>query len=129
MSNMANFSKQREEIKKAVLESKGHPTAEEVYRIVKAKNSTASLSTVYRNLNLLSDMGVIKKIYMPNGSVRFDSVLYQHCHGVCIECGKLYNINLDLEDLHHIVKKQIGMQSVQYHLIVEGICTDCQKES
>ena len=67
---MGNFSKQREEIKQAVLKSEQHLTAEEIYNIVKQKNEKISLATVYRNLNLLSDLGIIRKIYLPNGSVR-----------------------------------------------------------
>ena len=123
---MGNFSKQREEIKQAVLESENHPTAEEVYHIVKQKHSTASLSTVYRNLNLLSELGMIRKIYMPNGCVRFDGALYQHFHSVCIKCGKVVNIDFCLDGLYQAVEEQTGMQSVQYCLIVEGLCTDCQ---
>ncbi len=123
---MGNFSKQREEIKQAVLESQNHPTAEEVYHIVKKRNSTASLSTVYRNLNLLSELGMIRKIYMPNGCVRFDGVLYQHFHGVCIQCGRVFNVDFHLDGLYQAVEEQTGMQSVQYCLIVEGLCTDCQ---
>ena len=66
---MGNFSKQREEIKQAVLKSEQHLTAEEIYNIVKQKNEKISLATVYRNLNLLSDLGIIRKIYLPNGSI------------------------------------------------------------
>ncbi len=124
---MGNFSKQREEIKQAVLKSEQHLTAEEIYNIVKQKNEKISLATVYRNLNLLSDLGIIRKIYLPNGSVRFDSLLYQHYHGVCIECGKIFNIDLNLDNLYNVIEKQTGIQSVQYHFVIEGICTDCQK--
>ena len=45
---MGNFSKQREEIKQAVLKSEQHLTAEEIYNIVKQKNEKISLATVYR---------------------------------------------------------------------------------
>ncbi len=124
---MGNFSKQREEIKQAVLKSEQHLTAEEIYNIVKQKNEKISLATVYRNLNLLSDLGIIRKIYFPNGSVRFDSLLYQHCHGICIECGKIFNVDLNLDNLYNVIEEQTGIQSVQYHFVIEGICTDCQK--
>lgn len=124
---MGNFSKQREEIKQTVLKSEQHLTAEEIYCIVKQKNEKISLATVYRNLNLLSDLGIIRKIYLPNGSVRFDSLLYQHCHGVCIKCGKIFNIDLNLDNLYYMIEEQTGIQPVQYHFVVEGICTDCQK--
>ena len=124
---MGNFSKQREEIKQAVLKSEQHLTAEEIYNIVKQKNEKISLATVYRNLNLLSDLGIIRKIYLPNGSVRFDSLLYQHYHGVCIECRKIFNIDLNLDNLYNVIEEQTGIQSVQYHFVIEGICTDCQK--
>ena len=59
---MKNYSRQREEIIKVIKDSYNHPTAEEIYMTVKAKDPAVSRSTVYRNLGLLVENGFINKI-------------------------------------------------------------------
>ncbi len=70
-----NYSKQRELILKTVIENPIHPTADTVYEQVRRENPKISLGTVYRNLNFLSEMGILRKISMPVGSDRFDGRL------------------------------------------------------
>ena len=77
-----NYSKQRELVLQAVLENPIHPTADGVYQQVRQQNPRISLGTVYRNLNFLAEMGMIRKISMPVGSDRFDGRLDQHDHMV-----------------------------------------------
>ena len=40
---------------------------------------------------------------------------------------KIFNIDLNLDNLYNVIEEQTGIQSVQYHFVIEGICTDCQK--
>ena len=63
---MKNYSRQREEIIKVVKEFCTHPTAEEIYMVVKAKDPAVSRSTVYRNLGVLVENNIINKISMKN---------------------------------------------------------------
>ena len=69
---MEKYSRQRQEILDFLIESYDHPTAEEIYAEVKKRGSTASKGTVYRNLNFLSEKGIIEKISMLNGADRYD---------------------------------------------------------
>ena len=66
------YSRQRESIKDYLMHTNAHPTADMVYLHVKEQFPNISLGTVYRNLNLLSDMGEIIKISTPDGADRFD---------------------------------------------------------
>ena len=66
-----------------------HPTAEEVFAQVSQLYPSISKATVYRNLNLLSEMGEIRKIQMAEGADRYDGNISGHHHSICSKCGKI----------------------------------------
>lgn len=119
-------TKQREEVLHSVKALCNHPSAEEVYAHVRTNNPNISKGTVYRNLNLLTDLNEISKVEMPgNEPDRFDVRTDNHHHAFCRICKKLYDFELD-EDLSikgHIVDKEFLSEKSQ--LILTGICQDC----
>ena len=123
-----NYSRQREIIQEAVQKNPIHPTADDVYWMLKADNPSLSLSTVYRNLNLLADNGMITKISLPNQSDRFDGDMTDHYHMICEKCGNVHDINLDfLNDLDQKIFEQTGFAAVSHQLVIRGICQKCKK--
>ena len=72
------YSRQRESILNSLNEKLNHPTAEMVYNCVKKEQPNISLGTVYRNLNLLTDIGEVIKIPTPDGGDRFDGNVMPH---------------------------------------------------
>lgn len=90
------YSRQREAIKSFLANNYEHPTAETVYLHVKSEFPNISLGTVYRNLNLLTDMGLALKITMPDGSDRFDGHVHPHNHFTCKCCGSVTDIEYNL---------------------------------
>lgn len=89
------YSRQRESIKDYLMHTNAHPTADMVYLHVKEQFPNISLGTVYRNLNLLSDMGEIIKIPTPDGADRFDGRTVPHYHFFCTECGCMKDMNME----------------------------------
>ena len=89
------YSIQRQLILDYVLNSCEHPTAEMIYRDLKKEIPNLSLGTVYRNLNLLVERNLIKKIVVPNNVDRFDKTLIDHDHMNCIKCGRMLDISTD----------------------------------
>jgi len=67
------YSRQRELIFETVIQNPVHPTADDIYSLVRTKLPNVSLGTVYRNLNLLSEQGDLYRIQLPNVSDRFDA--------------------------------------------------------
>lgn len=61
------YSRQREVIKEYLMSTKEHPTADTVYMHIREQSPNISLGTVYRNLNLLTELGEIKKITCGDG--------------------------------------------------------------
>ena len=87
-------SKQRDSIKEFLTSTKAHPTADEVYIHVRQEFPNISLGPVYRNLNLLAELGEIAKITTPDGADRFDGYTQPHYHVLCTKCGSLTNLEV-----------------------------------
>lgn len=123
------YSKQRELILNAVLKNRIHPTAENVYRLLKEDYPELSLGTVYRNLNYLAENNMLKKINVPDGSDRFDGTLARHQHLICRNCGKVSDINVDeLAKIKDSIKKTNGFEIDIDTLAFEGICDECAEK-
>ena len=123
-----NYSKQRELVFQTVLQNPIHPTADAVYEQVRRENPKISLGTVYRNLNFLSEMGMLRKISMPVGSDRFDGRLDEHYHAACACCGQVFDLECGaLEELDHQLLETQGFQVQKRHLLLTGLCKDCQE--
>jgi len=83
------MTNQREMILRELKKSKGHLSADELYERVKKFMPRISLATVYRNLEILSDAGMIRKLEISGRQKRFDSELADHDHIYCIECHRI----------------------------------------
>ena len=122
------YSKQRELILQTVTENPIHPTADTVYEQVRQVNPKISLGTVYRNLNFLSEMGILKKISMPVGSDRFDGRLDEHYHMICDCCGQVFDVECaSLEELDRQIMNRQGFQVMDHHLLLTGVCRECRE--
>lgn len=120
---------QRLEIFRAVASSVEHPSAEAVYRTVRATMPTVSLDTVYRTLWLLSDLGLVKTLGPRQDSVRFDANLVHHHHYRCVRCGLIRDFeNTDLNALQIPDAVNRFGQVVSAHVEVQGVCTKCLGE-
>ena len=125
------YSRQRESIKHFLAETKDHPTADAVYMHVKKEFPNISLGTVYRNLNLLTDIGEAVKIATPDGGDRFDGRVEPHNHFLCKKCGRLLDLDLDMTRLNEV--NQLAADN--FDGIIEssstlfyGECSDCIKK-
>lgn len=112
-----NFSRQREIIYNRVMNFPTHPTAEEVYTALKQDNPNLSLGTVYRNLNQLSEAGMLLKIPIADGSDRFDGRTDRHYHMICEKCSRVFDVELDcLDSIPQSVMNREG------HMIDQDSC-------
>ena len=97
---MLKYSKQRESIKNFLVTRYDHPTAETVYLNIRREFPNISLGTVYRNLNLLAEIGEIQKLSPGIGPDRFDGNPAPHYHFICRHCGCV--TDLTVSGLDHI---------------------------
>lgn len=89
---------QRSLVLEAVNKLHCHASADEVYDEIKKEHPTISRATVYRNLNLLAQMGQIRRLELPGGADRFDHICTNHCHIKCRVCGRIFDVDMDFVD-------------------------------
>lgn len=126
------YSRQRESIKHYLATTNDHPTADTVYMHVRKEFPNISLGTVYRNLKLLTDIGEAVKITTPDGGDRFDGCVQPHNHFFCTSCGKVLDLNLDMENINTInqaAAENFSGVIESSNTIFYGKCGDCIKES
>lgn len=125
---MMRNSKQREIILETLAENPIHPTAEQLYALVKPKAPAISLATVYRNLNLLADNGMVKKICGLNGTAHFDHHTHEHYHFICQKCNKVYDVPYDIAPhLAEDVLAKTGLIVESCDIALRGICRNCKQ--
>ena len=126
---MRKFSRQREMILQLLLEKKHHPTAEQIYAELKPKLPSLSLATVYRNLNLLCELGHARRLDTGESVDRFDAVTQSHSHFICEICHGVTDI-FDSMVTQEQTKLALGEgYSITHHsLFIYGTCPHCQKQ-
>ena len=108
-----------------VSNSHNHPTAMNVYEFCKETFPNISLATVYRNLNKLSSIGLIKQIKMPNNVDRFDYGHDTHPHFMCIHCGEIIDLDKSF-DVSKIAPKNVKITACEINF--KGVCEKCQRK-
>ncbi|GAU07768.1 Fur family transcriptional regulator [Desulfoplanes formicivorans] len=123
------LTKQRQIILEKLRAVTSHPTADEVYDMVRKDLPKISLGTVYRNLEVLNADGHIQIIRAPGGQKRFDADTSPHHHVVCIHCGAVgdvFNVKDNPVDQTRMMSDFtiLGQTTFFY-----GICPQCQPKS
>ena len=130
-SQSYKLTPQREATVRVLLEhEEDHLSAEDVYLLVKEKSPEIGLATVYRTLELLTELKVVDKINFGDGVSRYDlrkeGADHFHHHLVCIECGSVDEIQEDLlGDVEKIVERDFNFQIKDHRLTFHGICHRC----
>ena len=123
------ITKQRKVILEQLKKHKDHPGADVIYTEVRKIIPKISLGTVYRNLEKLSDKGIILKIESGTGHNRFDPTPEPHPHFRCLECGKVEDIPLEIavpvlqESEPWVSAREIRAAVLEY----SGLCSECRE--
>lgn len=126
------YSRQRASIKEYLIHTHEHPTADTVYLHVRKEFPNISLGTVYRNLNLLADMGEALKITTPNGGDRFDGRTDPHYHMTCTCCGNVFDLELPPEHrlkINHLANEYYEGQIDSHSITFSGTCPHCLEKT
>lgn len=122
------YSRQRESIKACLMRRKDHPTADALYTSIREQFPNISLGTVYRNLNLLVDLGEIKKIPSGDGIDHFDYDTSPHYHFVCRQCGCIRDLPMPVsETLEQEAAAFVDGTIEDHSLIFRGVCSSCRE--
>lgn len=123
------YSRQRESIKACLMGRKDHPTADALYTSIREQFPNISLGTVYRNLNLLVELGEIRKLSCGDGTDHFDYDTSPHYHYVCKKCGKILDLNMEIDGNLEAAARECQKGTVEEHTVFfYGTCCNCLQE-
>ncbi|MFC6332347.1 Fur family transcriptional regulator [Paenibacillus septentrionalis] len=126
---------QREATLRILLENEeDHLSAEDVFLLVKEIAPEIGLATVYRTLELLTDLHIVEKLNFGDGVARYDlrgdSNHHHHHHLICVQCGIVSEIKEDwLLPLEQRLQEQFGFETVDHRLDFHGVCKNCQSQN
>ncbi len=123
------LTSQRRAVLDALNDSKGHPSAEEVYLAVKKRNPRVALGTVYQALSVLEEIGLVEAKRWSETPVRYD-LNTEHHHDIrCTRCGAVAEIpGVEFEDFAARFRENTPYQVTSAALVIEGVCPACQPE-
>ena len=119
---------QRQAIVQALSRDCRHPTADEVFRVVREKMPDISAATVYNTLNELVDMCLVAEVLSVRGERRYDANLDQHDHIVCIVCGHIEDVASNRSISHLLPQESCGFEIVGHRLVFLGYCPACWRD-
>ncbi|AGB40368.1 Fe2+/Zn2+ uptake regulation protein [Halobacteroides halobius DSM 5150] len=122
------MTKQRKKILKVLQGTTCHPTADWVYEQVKKEIPNVSLGTIYRNLNVLQEMGKIQELNYGSDYSRFDGNPKNHYHFTCLKCDEVIDVELEVVQEMNQQVADLVEGEVKYHRTeFFGYCSKCKE--
>jgi Fur family transcriptional regulator, ferric uptake regulator len=127
MKPIPRMTSQRRIIMEELMKLKSHPTANDLYEIVRRRMPNISLGTVYRNLEFLADLGMVLKLEIAGTQKRFDGNTQNHYHVRCIKCGRVDDVDFDpMSEMNEAVAGISEYEILWHRLEFIGTCPTCR---
>lgn len=119
---------QRHAVLEFLLSSMTHPTADEIYKGLEGKFPNMSVATVYNNLRVLKEIGLVRELTYGDSSSRFDCTTSDHYHIICNSCGKIVDFHYpSLDEVESLAEQVAGFNISHHRLELYGTCEECSK--
>lgn len=119
---------QRHAILSYLLGSINHPSVDEIYRALEKRFPNMSVATVYNNLKVFLESGLVRELTYGDGASRFDAMMSEHYHAICQNCGKIADFECDpLYEVERAAANATGFMVNSHRMEVYGLCTSCAK--
>ena len=122
-----NVTPQRLAVYKAIMNDSSHPSPETIYNKVKAEHPTISFATVYKTLEAFRENGIVSMVTALHNTVRYDPMVQQHHHLVCVRCKKV--IDVEDEALNQLALPEQALQGselLNYSIQFNILCEECR---
>lgn len=124
------MTRQRSVILDTLMSMRSHPTADELYDMVRRQLPSVSLGTIYRNLDVLARSGRVRKLEAGGSQARFDAELEPHHHVRCGACGRVDDVAITQESrMARPEQSMHGFSITGYRIEYDGYCPDCRNGS
>lgn len=121
---------QRKLILEELSKTTSHPTAGELYDVVRTRLPRISLGTVYRNLEFLASHGFIRKLELSGAPARYDSRCDGHYHVRCLRCGRVDDVPVaPLSELEKAIRSVLNYDLKEIRVEAIGICSECRNQA
>ena len=121
------MTKQRQVILEELCKVTSHPTADEMYQMIRKRLPKISLGTVYRNLEILSELGMVLKLDVGGTQKRFDGNVENHYHVRCTECGCVGDLHMPTDsEVEQKAQALTDFQIKRHSLEFIGVCPECR---
>ena len=126
MEQKRNNSKKRQAILDMLRGTKAHPSAETVYSTLKPAIPELSLGTVYRNLQVLEQDGLVRVVCTVDGQARYDACTAPHVHCICRSCRRVIDADsIEASALAPVFHFESGFVPENFDVTVTGLCSQC----
>lgn len=129
-SGGVRMTPQRYAILEYLLDTNVHPTADDIYRTLSPQYPSLSVATVYNNLKLFVEAGLVRELTYGDDSSRFDADLSDHYHAICTECGSMVDFeHPPIQAVEQAAARATGFQVQGHRMEVYGVCPACKEAS
>jgi len=104
-----------------------HPTIEELHAEIQKNYPAISKTTIYRNLRVLAQNGVVRQVSLPDGLERYEGQPNPHYHFQCTTCGGIYDVDIPIiTDINDQVSRKYDFDVGGHDVVFHGICDKCK---
>ena len=127
--NKKKVTPQRLAVYAALADTTEHPTAETLYKELRADYPTMSLATVYKSLDAFCEIGIVRELNVGEEAFRYDADISPHPHIRCMSCDRVADVPITaLTALDKNVASVTGYRIVSQQMYFFGYCPECQKK-
>ncbi|WP_302328576.1 peroxide-responsive transcriptional repressor PerR [Salirhabdus salicampi] len=121
---------QRHAVLEYLIHSMNHPTADDIYKALEGKFPNMSVATVYNNLRVFREIGLVRELTYGDSSSRFDCNTSEHYHIICETCGKIVDFHYpSLDEVESLAEQVTGFEVSHHRMEVYGTCKQCQQST
>lgn len=125
-SSGVRMTPQRHAILGFLMNSMTHPTADEIYKALSPDFPSMSVATIYNNLRLFVEAGLVRELTYGDDSSRFDANLTDHYHAICKLCGDIVDFDYPpLMEVERAASRETGFRVEGHRMEIYGVCTQC----
>ena len=127
--NKKKVTPQRLAVYAALADTTEHPTAETLYKELRADYPTMSLATVYKSLDAFCEIGIVRELNVGEEAFRYDADISPHPHIRCMSCDRVADVPITaLPALDKNVASVTGYRIISQQMYFFGYCPECQKK-
>jgi Fe2+ or Zn2+ uptake regulation protein len=121
-------TKQRRVVYETIKNTYSHPTADWIFEQVRGALPKVSLGTVYRNLGVLKDEGLVREIFGNDRRAHYDADISRHAHFICDSCDQIIDVRGVSDIDWRTLKDLVGCEVTDQNVVFTGRCANCLQQ-